>query len=400
MRKVFGLLLSFLLVFTISVASLTVNADEAEDVVLIYFENPDGWDTPNVWTWDADGTGAFANLGWPGKAMTEDTTNTGWYYLYVPATMTNVIVNSSDGADGYIQTEAFEIAGENVWVTVTEAEGVYTGTTSTVQATSGVLPEYVATKYVYAYVPIDWDAAALWAWNDASGEGVFSAWPGQEMTLLDDGWFMYEIPDTADKIIINNNNADACLQTVDLVVGTEDVYVLLDDEANTDGKFEATLSDEKPVIIEDGITLYITVPEGWTTPCLWAWSHPDGTNLYTTWPGNEITYNEDSGYYEVEVPTWINRVIVNNGSTGDDAAQTVDAEVDTTGDRYLYVGDVDAESGNYNLSVFDSSQTDTTPVDTSDDTTEPTSSSAGLYIGIAAVVVIAAGAIIFVRKRA
>ena len=383
MKKVFGLLLGFLCVIALSLSLVPVQAEETEDVVLIYVEAPQGWESPHVWAWDDDGAGAFANLGWPGKAMVEDEANAGWFYLYVPATMTNVIINANEGA---VQTEGFSISGENVWVTVTEAEGVFTSTTSTVQATQGNLPEYVATKYIYAYVPIDWDTAGIWAWNNASGTGVFTTWPGQEMTLLDDGWFMYEIPDTADRVIINNYNTENGVQTVDLTVATEDVYILLDDEANDSGKFEATISSEKPVIIEDGITLYITVPETWEAPCLWAWSHPDGTNVYTTWPGQAISYDEESGYYVVEVPNWVNRIIINNGSTGDDAQQSIDTELDTTSNKYVYVGEAN-EEGKLLLTVY------TEPLETGNNNTV-------VYIVAgAAVLLLAAGAGLYFSKK-
>lgn len=397
MKKIVGLLLSFAFVMIMSSSLFTVKAADT-DAVLIYVESPDGWDGLHVWAWDDDGTGAFANLGWPGKAMVADENNPGWFYLYVPSTMTNVIVNANDSS---VQTEAFAIAGENVWVTIAEqttsggetttTEGtIYVATVSTTQATVGDLPVYVATRYIFAYVPIDWDTAGIWAWNNESGTGVFTTWPGAEMTLRDDGWFMYEIPVTADRVIINNFDAENTEKTIDLTVPATDAYVQIGD-TNADGNYEATITDTKPVIIEDGYTLYITVPEDWTEPCLWAWSHPDGTNMYTTWPGEPITYDDATGYYTVMVPSWVNKIIINNGIVGDGAAQTVDTDITEATDKYIYVGDP-GEDGKYTTSVL------AEPM--ADEPAPEESSNAWIYGVVGAVVVIlAAGTVVFLKKR-
>lgn len=405
MKKVISVLFSFLFVLTLFNSLLLVQAEDLDDVVLVYVEAPEGWENPCVWAWDDDGAGAYANLGWPGKNMIVDELNEGWYYLYVPSNMTNIIVNANEGS---IQTGAFLLSGENVWVTITSADGtnddgdpitVYTGNTSTVKATSGNLPEFIPTKYIYAYVPIDWDTAGIWAWNNASGTGVYTTWPGQEMTLLDDGWFMVEIPDSADRVIINNLVASEGLQTVDLTVGTEDVYVLIDDEVNESGKYEAQLLDSKPVIIEDGITLYITVPTDWENPCLWAWSHPDGTGLYTTWPGEPISLDSESGYYVVEVPSWVNRIILNNGLTGDEAAQTSDGEMIVTESESIYITVGEAgDDGKFAISFSDTS--DNGNVDPSDNTDDESNSGVIYYIIGGVVLALAgAGAFIIFKKK-
>lgn len=399
------LLLAVLFAALLTLSAPSVQAEESEAVVLIYAEVPTEWSEPHIWTWDADGAAAYANLGWPGKPMKADPNNAGWYYLYVPASMTNVIINADQGT---VQTEAFDLAGSDVWVTITATEvteddvttTVYTPTASTTQATTGDLPTYIATKYIFAYVPIDWDSAGIWAWNFDSGEGVFPTWPGEEMTLLDDGWFRAEIPDTADRVIINNLVASEGEQTVDLTVGTEDVYIRIT-EPNDDGQYEAELTDTKPVIITDGYTLYITVPDGWDTPHIWAWSHPDGTNVYTTWPGEPIAYDEDAGYYTVLVPTWVNRVIVNNGIVGDGAEQTVDTEFTNADDVYLYIGDTDDE-GKYLTTLSATPIDDNEPINDDDTTTDDDTDSGNTawIVSIVAlgVLAIGGGAFFFIKR--
>ena len=121
-----------------------------------------------------------------------------------------------------------------------------------------------------------------------------------------------------------------------LWIGTADIKDL--DPADlwvtvgADAAYEVTYDDPTAPVAED-ITVYAKVPEDWAEPCLWAWSHPDGTNAFVSWPGEAFTAGED-GWYSLTVPGWINSVIVNaNGGT----VQTTDLRVDTGVDLYLTV---------------------------------------------------------------
>ena len=344
-------LLATFFTFTLTHINAEDNNDAPEhEVILIYAHLPEGWSNPHVWTWNDAGDSAFANLGWPGKAMIADEDNEGWYYLYIPANMENVIINANDAG---VQTDAFPVDGENVWVTITletvEEEEVVQVDVSLEKATDGELPEYVPTKYIYAYIPIDWDTAGLWAWEHPAGTGLFSTWPGEEMTLLSDGWFRMEIPTSMNRVIINNFESTDTLQTVDIEIGEGDVYIVVGDE-DEDGKFEVTLHDTKPIIIEDGFTVTITVPSTWDAPSVWAWSHPDGTNLFPSWPGEPLVFDEDANAYVIIVPEWINRIIINNGIVGEGAVQTVDLVLENPVDTFIVIGEVDGE-GKYTATV-------------------------------------------------
>ena len=373
MKKILQLCLGvFLLVASLLLISQhQVAAAEEPSMVLIYVEAPETWEDLHVWTWNSNGDSAFANLGWPGKKMIADIQNPGWYYLYVPATMENVIINAHAGS---VQTEAFPISGQNVWVTITETTvddaTIFVATTSTTKATAGDLPVYIPTKYVYAYVPIDWDTAGIWAWEHPAGINVFPSWPGQEMMLLSDGWFRVEIPQSANRVIINDMGSPA-IQTVDIDVPTTDIYIVLT-EANQDGKFDAELFDEKPIFLEDAFIVYITVPEGWTTPHVWAWSHPDGTNMFPSWPGEALTYDAEAEAYKLIVPNWVNRIIINNGIVGEGAQQTVDTILLENQTTYLQVGTA-GDDGKYSTIVtYDEEPVDEEPVDEEPIDEEPT----------------------------
>lgn len=406
MKKITQLCLGLFMLFfvTFFAAPVTVLAEESsnDEVILIYAHTPEGWESPHIWTWDADGVAAFAKLGWPGKAMIEDTNNPGWYYLYIPASMENVIINANEGT---VQTDAFPITNENVWVTVElEVDGEETtvvATVSTTKATTGDLPTYVPTKYVYAYVPIDWDKAGIWAWEHPAGTNVYPTWPGAEMELQSDGWFMIEIPAVANRVIINNFASSGTLQTVDVTIDENDVYIVVG-EAGSDNKYAAETFAEKPIFMDDAFKLFIVVPEGWETPHIWAWSHPDGTGLFTTWPGEALEFDEDSGYYVIILPNWVNRVIINSGIVGEGAAQTVDIDIPEQVDSILTVTEANDE-GKYLATIApvdnDEEPNDEEPTDEEPTDEEPASNVVLIVVLSIVGVGLIGGGVFFYLKR-
>ena len=44
------------------------------------------------------------------------------------------------------------------------------------------------------------------------------------------------------------------------------------------------------------VPVVANVPDGWETPCLWAWAD-DGTNAFAAWPGEEMEALGDGWYY-------------------------------------------------------------------------------------------------------
>lgn len=386
-----------------------------EEVAILYVEAPEGWESPHVWTWNESGDNAYGLLGWPGKAMLADENNPGWFYLYVPVTMEQVIVNNGLTDDNAKQTEAFAISGENVWVTIALDDvdpAKLIGTPSTTQATTGDLPLFVDTVYIFALVPIDWDDAAIWAWTHPAGTNVFpdASWPGTAMELQSDGWFRVEIPAVANRVIINDNNEVAAdvVQTVDIDLLGGNNYIVVGD-AGDDGKFAFEIYDEKPVIIEDGFTIHVSVPDAWTAPNAWAWSHPDGTNLYAAWPGDPLTYDESSDTWTLVVPNWVNRVIINNDIEGT-VYQTVDIDLPTEGEEFnLVIGEA-GDDGKYafEISVVNNEtpeepeepETPEEPEDPQDP--EPESNQATLWIilgSVAGVAAIGGVAVFLILKK-
>lgn len=104
MKKTIAIFISVILM--VSCWSLTAFADEDAKMVPVVVKVPESWGTPNLWAWADNGTNAFA--AWPGEEM--ETLAEGWYYIYVPSFVQNVIVNAKQGTEAAIQTDNIAVA--------------------------------------------------------------------------------------------------------------------------------------------------------------------------------------------------------------------------------------------------------------------------------------------------
>lgn len=301
------MMLIALMIFSFSVS--VGLADEQN--VLVYVEVPKDWTSPNLWAWGADGTNAYD--AWPGEALTLDENNPGWYYTYVPDYVSSIIVNANEGT---VQTSELNTNQANAWVSVKSAEEAVV---SNEQMTKGDLPEPVKMIQINAYVPEDWVMPNLWAWSAPDGTNAFVNWPGEEMTSSPDGWYSLKVGAWVNSVIVNANAG--AIQTSDISIESKDVWLVIGDKDNV------TVSYEKPVIAlseEDLITVHAKTPSDWLMPSLWAWSAPDGTNVFPNWPGQEL--EEKEGWFAYSVPTWVNSIII-NGNLG--SVQTADISIDS-----------------------------------------------------------------------
>lgn len=92
---------------------------------------------------------------------------------------------------------------------------------------------------------------------------------------------------------------------------------------------------------EDQFTVHVQAPSGWGAPGLWAWSDPDLTNVFSGWPGQQMTADENNpGWYYFSIPTWANCIILNNMGAGN---QTANLPVDA---KELWVTVADDNSAN------------------------------------------------------
>jgi hypothetical protein len=290
--------------------------------------------------------------------------------------MSSIIIN---GNEGTIQTSESAIESKNVWAVVAADGDAYSATLSYDQMTEGDIPEYVPTITIYAQAPEDWEGVSLWAWSAPDGTNAFDAWPGEAMAESADGWYSCEVPAWVNSVIINAN--EGTVQTADISIESKDAYIVVADAENYE------LTYEKPVAEEETFTVHAQAPEDWLLVSLWAWSAPDGTNVFLNWPGEEMA--ETDGWYTYDVPTWVNSIII-NGNAG--TVQTADISVEA---KDLWVVVQDAE--NYQLyyeepaEVQESAEPSATATEVvAEVNAQPAADLTWLWITIAAVVVAAA----------
>lgn len=388
MKKAIAILVSVLLMM--SVLSLTAFAAEDDEMVPVVVQVPKGWDAPHVWAWADDGTNAFA--AWPGEEM--EPLAEGWYYIYVPGFVQNVIVNANQGTDAAVQTDGIVVeAGKEVWITVAEDA---TASVSYEAQLRGEIPAYVEKFVVHAYVPLSWKTVNLWAWSAPDGTNAFEAWPGAEMTEGEDGWFTGKVPVWVNSLIVNGN--EGSVQTEDISIEAKELWITVYEDLTYE------LSYEDPNKAVDNITVHAQVPADWEAPCCWAWSAPDGTNAFSSWPGEALTLDGD--WYTIQVPGWINSVII-NGNEG--TVQTTDLSVETGKDVWIVVTDPENAAVSYEAPAAEAASVETTPETTEAPTAatevpaapEAAGSHTGLIVGIVAAVAVLGGgaAIILARKK-
>ena len=234
--------------------------------------------------------------------------------------MNHVIVNANDGE---VQTGDLTVDPKNAWITVTDADNAEV---SYDQATTGNLPEYVETFKLHAKPDESWKNPCLWAWSAPDGKNVYENWPGEELSEAEDGWYTADVPTWVNSVIINGN--EGSVQTEDISVDPAELWLTIDAE----GKHELSYKDPAMADIPN-ITVHVMAPADWTDPCLWAWSAPDGTNVYANWPG-EALEKGDNNWLVKEIPGWVNSIIV-NGNEG--SVQTTDISIDPGKDLWVVV---------------------------------------------------------------
>ena len=221
----------FMAVLLIAMIPQTIKADETSDAKkAVYVQVPKDWEAPCVWAWDDDGNNAFE--AWPGEEMDADTTNEGWYYIWVPAWTNHVIVNANEGN---VQTAEQILEGEkDCWITVTDADNA---NVTYDKQTKGKTPEYVEKFAIHAKVDDSWKNPCLWAWSVPDGTNAFDKWPGMEMKQNDNGWLVKEVPGWVNSLIVNGN--EGSVQTSDISVDTgKDVWLVVKDAENFEVSYE------------------------------------------------------------------------------------------------------------------------------------------------------------------
>ena len=377
-----SMLLSMIVMMMV-VFQMPVKAAPAEDMTIIYTQVPQDWKEPCIWAWDEDGNNAFE--AWPGETMKADSSNEGWYYAWVPSWANHVIIN---GNEGNIQTEEQILEGKNTWITVASEKEV---AISYEQQTTGEIPEYVETFTVHAKVADSWKEPNLWAWSAPDGTNVYDAWPGEPMTEGEDGWYDMEVPTWVNSLIVNANNGE--VQTEDLSVDAAEIWITVEEN----GSFDFTYDNPEQKEIGT-IKVRVMAPTDWKEPNLWAWSAPDGTNVFSTWPGEPLE-EDKNGWLKKEIPGWVNSLIVNGN---DGSVQTSDISIETGKDVWLVVKGPEEAEVYYEEPQVEQQKAETKVENKkNDETTEKKNDMTIVWIivAVAAVAVVVTGIVIVKKKK-
>lgn len=334
-------LLCMVVMFVMMIPSMAFAAEADETKVAINVKVPDDWQNPCVWAWDEDGNNAFE--AWPGEECEATPDNEGWYYVWVPDWANHVIVNANAGE---VQTGELVLDGKDAWITVSDADNAEISYDA---QTTGDTPEYTEKFLIHAKVDDSWENPNLWAWSAPDGTNAFEAWPGKAMTAGEDGWYTAKAPTWVNSIIINANNGD--VQTEDLSIDPAEIWVTVAEDGTADFSYTNPEKAEIP-----NVTVHVKAPSDWENPNLWAWSAPDGTNAFASWPGEAL--EENNGWLTKEIPGWVNSIIVNGN---DGSVQTSDISIETEKDVWVVV--TDAENYEVTYEEPDATAIDTTATD-------------------------------------
>ena len=334
-------LLCMVVMFVMMIPSMAFAAEADETKVAINVKVPDDWQNPCVWAWDEDGNNAFE--AWPGEECEATPDNEGWYYVWVPDWANHVIVNANAGE---VQTGELVLDGKDAWITVSDADNAEISYDA---QTTGDTPEYTEKFLIHAKVDDSWENPNLWAWSAPDETNAFEAWPGKAMTAGEDGWYTAKAPTWVNSIIINANNGD--VQTEDLSIDPAEIWVTVAEDGTADFSYTDPEKAEIP-----NVTVHVKAPSDWENPNLWAWSAPDGTNAFASWPGEAL--EENNGWLTKEIPGWVNSIIVNGN---DGSVQTSDISIETEKDVWVVV--TDAENYEVTYEEPDATAIDTTATD-------------------------------------
>ncbi|MCI7171638.1 starch-binding protein, partial [bacterium] len=141
------------------------------------------------------------------------------------------------------------------------------------------------------------------------------------------------VPDWANHVIVNANAGE--VQTGELVLDGKDAWITVSDADNTEVSYDAQTTGDTPEYTEKFL-IHAKVDDSWENPNLWAWSAPDGTNAFASWPGEAL--EENNGWLTKEIPGWVNSIIVNGN---DGSVQTSDISIETEKDVWVVVTDAE-----------------------------------------------------------
>ena len=320
----------------------------AAGTITVYVKS--SWSQVNLYCWE---NGDMST--WPGTAMTKGAD--GLWSLEIPAgSYTNVIANDGtnqtadlkmDGsADCWIDADAGVVYTDSAFSTPFGggASTPSTGLNSLALVGTGIpgvgewnpgdpagdmvkVSEGVYTKVIAALAgtTMKFKIAGNDAWDDAynfgAGEDGVSVAYGTKIDLTNGGG--------SKDITLTTVNDGNVKFTIDL---TGEIPTLLVEETD-EPVTEVPDAPDVPAIPEgEKITVYVKFPDDWKGACVWAWKDGVGDADPSGWPGTLTLVKGDNGWWSVQVPNWVEGVLVHgNGAS----VQTPDMQIEAGKDVWI-----------------------------------------------------------------
>ena len=277
------------------------------------------WSSVYVYSW-TDAGDAFG--AWPGAQMSYDEA-TGYYAYNIGALDNiNVIFNNNEGA----QTADLVYSSEKPVYQFNAsgvATGVWTAVGEVVEIEKPIIPEDPNYIYFNLNGAVEWTSVYVYSWSDAGD--AFGAWPGAQMSYDEaTGYYAYNIGALDNINVIFNNNEGA--QTADLVYSSEKPVYQFNASGVATGVWTAVgevVEIEKPIIPEDPNYIYFNLNGAveWTSVYVYSWS--DAGDAFGAWPGAQMSYDEETGYYAYNAGALDNANIIFNNNEGSQTADLV-----------------------------------------------------------------------------
>ena len=324
---------------------------------LVKVDNAAAWDTVCCYYADASWS---AGKSWPGEEMTlgED----GLWYYYVPAGSYYVIFNNNDNgkqtANLIVPTDDKIICNNSTgkWsaphvheytvpATCSKGESCECGAVKPGSEPLGHDSEACTCTLVKVDNAAEWENVFWYAFhkNGDTSDAESAKWPGEAMTLGEDGFWYVLVPADYNYVIFTNGASENTIQTADLTIPADESNIF----NNSTGKWSASHEhiynipatcteyasckcgavDTTSELIPHGteectctlVKLYNAA--GWETVYWYAWNSETYESV-SAWPGNVLTPVD--GNYSVYVPKGFDKLIFN---AGNEAPQSEDLDV-------------------------------------------------------------------------
>ena len=266
---------------------------------LVHAQVPYTWEQLYLYYWYDDGS----NNTWPGEPMNK--TSHGNFNLSIPGNVPHIIISNGEAQSVDLTINP----GEEVWIDFGDGSEM---------SGDKLLPsiEYKSRDgIIHADVPDDWGDVYIYCWDMFSH--AVEEWPGTKIEAVDeDGYYTLTIPGDITNVIVNNGKEGVTeyrKQTEDLTVTAgEETWILVNDTP-----IEDTADPERYTAVAtqslEKVTMHATVPELWNEAWLYYWNS-NGSYTGVVWPGIQMTKDETTGVYSLEVPADVENVIISDGT--------------------------------------------------------------------------------------